>query len=54
MEFNDRGLAAFSSLRMLRFLASVEEQFQINIQDPDAIKRFKDLWTLVEERCSGS
>ncbi|MBI3616095.1 MAG: acyl carrier protein [Candidatus Omnitrophica bacterium] len=54
MEFNDRRLAAFSSLRMLRFLASVEEQFQINIQDSDAVKRFKDLWILVEGRCSGS
>lgn len=47
MEFNSRHLSNFSSLRMLRFLASVEERFRINIEDPDAIKSFEDLRKLV-------
>ncbi len=48
MELNAGNLNNFSSLRMLRFLASVEERFQINIADVDAIKSFQDLRKLVE------
>ena len=48
MELNSRNLSNFSSLRMLRFLAGVEERFQINIVDLDAIKCFQDLRQLVE------
>lgn len=48
MEFNAGNLNNFSSLRMLRFLASVEERFQISIADVEAIKSFQDLRQLVE------
>ncbi len=48
MELNSRNLSNFSSLRMLRFLAGVEERFQISIADLDAIKCFQDLRQLVE------
>jgi len=48
MELNSRNLSNFSSLRMLRFLASVEERFQISIADVEAIKSFQDLRKLVE------
>ncbi len=43
-----QALRNFSSLRMLRFLASVEERFGVTIADPDAIRRFSDLLTLIE------
>jgi len=48
LELNGQRLKNFSSLRLLRFLASVEEHFNITIEDPDAIKRFRDLLTLVQ------
>lgn len=41
--FNSQNLKNFSSLRMLRFLASIEEQFRISIEDVDAIRCFGDL-----------
>lgn len=41
--FSSQALRNFSSLRMLRFLASVEERLQISIQDVDAIRCFGDL-----------
>ena len=44
-------LKNFTSLRTLRFLASVEEQFHINIQEPGAITHFKDLLPLIEQPC---
>ena len=47
-EFGSRQLSNFSSLRMLRFLASVEERFQFSIEDVDAVKNFQDLRQLVE------
>lgn len=47
-EFNSQRLNNFSSLRMLRFLASVEERFQISIADVEGIKSFQDLRRLVE------
>ncbi len=48
MELSNRTLSNFSSLRVLRFLASVEEKFQISIADVDGIKSFQDLRKLVE------
>lgn len=48
MEFSSSALNNFSSLRMLRFLAGVEERFQISIADVDGIKSFQDLRNLVE------
>ena len=48
LELNGRRLKNFSSLRLLRFLASVEERFNVTIEDPDAIKRFRDLLNLVQ------
>lgn len=48
-EFNSQRLSNFSSLRMLRFLASIEDRFKINIEDVDAIKSFQDLRQLVKE-----
>lgn len=45
---NSRHLKNFSSLRMLRFLASVEEQFTVNIEAPEAITSFGDLLSLIE------
>lgn len=48
MEFNSQGLSNFSSLRMLRFLASVEDQFKIEFADVDAIRSFQDLRRIVE------
>jgi acyl carrier protein len=47
VEFNGRWLRNFSSLRMLRFIASVEEQLGVDIQDLDEIKSFRDLLRLV-------
>ena len=47
MEFSSRNLNNYSSLRMLRFLAGVEERFQISIADVGAIKSFQDLRQLV-------
>ena len=41
-------LRNFSSLRLMRFLASVEECFKISIEQPDAIQRFGDLLNLIE------
>ena len=41
-EFKRQPLQRLSSLRMLRFLASVEEHLQVTIRDPDAIKTFRD------------
>ena len=41
--FSSQHLRTFSSLRMLRFLASVEESFQMTIEDPDAVRTFEDL-----------
>lgn len=49
MEFSSRNLNNYSSLRMLRFLAGVEERFQISIADVGAIKSFEDLRQLVVE-----
>jgi acyl carrier protein len=46
-EFN-RSLKSFSSLRMLRFIASVEEQLGITIDDLDRVKSFRDLLRLVD------
>ena len=48
MEFNSRNLSNFSSLRMLRFLASIEDQLKITIEDVDAIRNFQDLRRIVE------
>ena len=48
LELNGQRLKNFSSLRLLRFLASVEERFNVTVEDPDAIKRFRDLLTLVQ------
>lgn len=48
--FNSRGVNAYSSLRMLRLLASVEDRFGITIEDPDAIRTFGDLLAVVTER----
>jgi acyl carrier protein len=42
-----RWLKNFSSLRMLRFIASVEEQLEINLEDLDGLKSFGDLRRLV-------
>lgn len=47
-ELNHQHLKNFSSLRLLRFFSSVEEHLKICIEDPDAIKRFRDLLPLVE------
>lgn len=47
-EFNSQYLSNFSSLRMLRFLASIEDRFKMSIGDVYAIKRFQDLRQLVE------
>ena len=49
-EFNSQQLKNFTSLRMLRFLASVEERFAIHIEDVDSIKRFADLLRVVDGR----
>lgn len=46
MELGGRSLKNFSSLRMLRFIASVEEQLEVNIQDPSDLKRLRDLLRL--------
>jgi acyl carrier protein len=48
-ELNSRGLRNFSSLRALRFFASVEADFDVNIEDPDLIRSFRDLLHLVEK-----
>ena len=48
LELNGRRLKNFSSLRLLRFLASVEEQCHVTVEDPDAVKRFCDVLNLVE------
>ena len=48
MELNGKNLNNYSSLRVLRFLASVEERFQITLADVDPIKSFEDLRRLVE------
>lgn len=48
-EFNSQRLNNFSSLRMLRFLASIEDRFKINIEDVDSIKSFQDLRQLVKK-----
>lgn len=45
-QFNSQQLKNFSSLRMLRFLASVEERLCVHIEDTDAIRRFQDLLEL--------
>ena len=50
--FQSRQLRQYSSLRMLRFLASVEEQCHVTIDDPDAIKGFRDLLNLVDPPCA--
>lgn len=47
VEFSGQRLSRYSSLRMLRFLASVEERFQVQIEEPDAIKTVSDLLRLV-------
>ena len=47
-EFNSRNLNNFSSLRMLRFLASIEDQMEITIEDVDAVRSFQDLRRIVE------
>lgn len=47
VEFSSERLRNFSSLRMLRFLASVEERLEVSIANPDAIKRLRDLLRLV-------
>ena len=52
--FNSQSLPNFSSLRMLRFLASVEDRFQISIEDVDAIRCFGDLLKRVEVGCRTS
>ena len=49
VEFSSRGLRNFSSLRALRFLASVEADLGISIEDPDLVKILRDLLSLVEE-----
>ena len=46
-EFNSQHLSNFSSLRMLRFLAGVEDRFKVTIEDVDNIRRFQDLLGLV-------
>ena len=46
--FDSQHLSNFSSLRVLRFFASVEERFQINLEALDAIKSFEDLRQRVE------
>lgn len=46
-ELSSRGLKNFSSLRMLRFIASVEQRLGIDINDLDEIKKFGDLLRLV-------
>ena len=48
LELNGQRLRNFSSLRLLRFLASVEEQFNVTVEDPDAVKRLRDVRRLVE------
>ena len=48
-EFNSQHLNNFSSLRMLRFLAGMEDRFKINIEDVDTIKSFQDLRQLVKK-----
>ena len=39
----DGQIKTFTSLRMLRFFASIEDRFQVEIEDPDAILTFADL-----------
>lgn len=46
--FDSQSLPNFSSLRMLRFLASVEERFQMQLADVEAIRSFQDLRQWVE------
>lgn len=46
--FDSQHLSNFSSLRVLRFFASVEERFQISLEELDAIKTFEDLRQRVE------
>lgn len=53
-QFNSQNLRNFSSLRMLRFLAGVEERFKISIEDVDAIRCFEDLRRVVEDGCRTS
>lgn len=48
-EFSSRGLKNFSSLRTLRFLASIEAELGVSIEDPGGIKSFRDLMRLVED-----
>lgn len=47
--FSSQHLKQFSSLRALRFLASVEDRFQVTIEDPEAIRSFRDLFNLVTD-----
>ena len=47
MEFTGQKLKNFTSLRVLRFLATVEEYLNVSIEDPDGIKSFRDLLHLV-------
>jgi hypothetical protein len=46
-ELSPIGLRQFTSLRWMRFLASVEERFGITVADPDTIRSFRDLRRLV-------
>ena len=46
-ELSSQHLKNFSSLRALRFLASIEDLLRVQIEDPEAIKRFRDLLQLV-------
>ena len=48
-ELSSHQLKHVSSLRTLRFLASVEDRFHVNIEDPEVIKSFRDLLKLVTE-----
>ena len=48
MQFNSKHLNNFSSLRMLRFLAGIEERFKISIENVDAVRTFEDLLQLVK------
>ncbi len=48
VQLNSQQLKNFSSLRLLRFLASFEERFSVSIDAPEAVKSFGDLLRLIE------
>ena len=49
-QLSGQHLKRFSSLRALRFLASIEDLFQVHIEDPEAINSFRDVLRLMESQ----